>query len=360
LIVSIVGDISLDSINLDDFIIEDEVILILKSSDIAIGNLENPITLSENNQDLLPITLKSDYKSAKVLKNFTAVNLGNNHIFDFGNDGFFDTLKFLSFHNIGFFGAGTNKNEASSPFKYVKDISSKIAFISGTRWANAGNKKSGTASLDSCISNLNKLKTEGFFIVFYPHWGYEYILVPPPDIRRLAHQMIDKGVDLIVGTHPHLLQGYEIYRGKYIFYSLGNFVFCSKYFKSVLSKETYENTNKSAILKFYLNAGCVEKFEIHPILFNDREVKLASKDEKVLIIEEINRNSGIFFLPRLTYLRKYYSQTRSIVFHNKKIRNDLQDFKSKRLMKKLLILKGITQQDIKNRLVNSFLTFFSK
>ena len=61
--------------------------------------------------------------------------------------------------------------------------------------------------------------------IAYVHWGVEYVTYPSMDQRRLAHNMIDMGYDLIIGMHPHVLQGYEIYDGKYIFYSLGNFVF---------------------------------------------------------------------------------------------------------------------------------------
>ena len=81
------------------------------------------------------------------------------------------------------------------------------------------------------------------FKVLYIHWGNEYINRPSSAQKKFAHWLIDEGFDLIIGMHPHVLQGYEEYDGKYIFYSLGNFVF----------EMAWEPTKIGAVVKFDLN-----------------------------------------------------------------------------------------------------------
>jgi poly-gamma-glutamate synthesis protein (capsule biosynthesis protein) len=89
--------------------------------------------------------------------------------------------------------------------------------------------------LEQTIANLNKFKDKNVFIVLYAHWGDEYLANPSFRTVELAHQFIDEGADLVIGSHPHVIQKREIYNGKQIYYSLGNFVF-DQYF----SKETTE------------------------------------------------------------------------------------------------------------------------
>jgi poly-gamma-glutamate capsule biosynthesis protein CapA/YwtB (metallophosphatase superfamily) len=360
MIISFVGDICLDSIDLEEFILEDEIVSIFKSSDILIGNLENPITESENKRDLLPVHLKSGENSIKILKYFTALSLCNNHIFDFGRKGFNDSQLFLKQHNILNWGAGKNKNEANLPLEIVENNSSKIAFISGTRWSNANSSKHGTASLNGHNKQIRNLKSKGFFIIYYPHWGYEYILTPPPDVRSHARKMIDFGVDLIVGSHPHVLQGYEEYKGKYIFYSLGNFIFHRKHIESLAPTESHKRVKTSVILKVHLRNKSVDRFELHPITFSSQKIKLIQGMKKEEIIDDINKNSKIFKNSRIEYLKAYYSQVSDIVDQNRKIRNNFQNFKKQTFFKKILLFKDVTKQDLLNRLGSSLFHKFVK
>ena len=88
-----------------------------------------------------------------------------------------------------------------------------------------------------------KALPEDAFKVLYIHWGNEYINRPSAVQKKFAHWLIDAGFDLIIGMHPHVLQGYEMYKGKYIFYSLGNCVF----------EMAWEPTTIGAIVKFDLD-----------------------------------------------------------------------------------------------------------
>jgi poly-gamma-glutamate capsule biosynthesis protein CapA/YwtB (metallophosphatase superfamily) len=358
IIVTLVGDICLDSIDLENIVLEDKIKSILLSSSIAIGNLESPVTESEIKQKKLPVYLKTDVKSIKVLKYFSALSLANNHIFDYGVTGFNDTIDFLIKNNICFFGAGKNAEEAKIPLTIEKDIPQKIALITGTRWTNAKLNEHGTAKFRGHAKNIRDLKLKGYFIIYYPHWGYEYILTPPPDVRTHARKMIELGVDLVVGTHPHLLQGFEEFKGKYIFYSLGNFIFHHKHIERLTPKESQNRVKTSVILTLYLNNGSVDRVELHPIKYSNEKIQLILGMDKEDIITDMNENSKIFKKSKITYLKKYYSQVSDIVKQNQKIRSDFQNYEKLCFVRKLLFFKNITKQDILNRLAH--FTLFRK
>jgi len=114
---------------------------------------------------------------------------------------------------------------------------------------------------------FNKIR-ESDFKVLYIHWGVEYVNYPSVEQKLLAHWLIDLGYDLIIGMHPHVLQGYEIYKGKFIFYSLGNFVFSKR----------YEPSNYSAVVVADLDGGEIKYKYIHidkngcPSYLSDKEI----------------------------------------------------------------------------------------
>lgn len=355
MIITVVGDICLDSIDLDHFELADEIKSLLLSSSIVIGNLEGPITGRSGKQDLLPIQLKSDEKSIELLKYFSAVSLANNHIFDYGMNGFIDTIDYLKKSNLRCWGAGRNACDANSPLEIEKGIPEKIAFITGTRWKNATSHRPGTASFQGHASNIKDLKRKGYFVLYYPHWGYEYISIPPPDVRSHARKMIELGVDLIIGTHPHVLQGYEEYRGKYIFYSLGNFLFHHKHIEMMAPADSHARAKTSIILKFNLKDDAIERLEFLPISISERKIELIRSVKKAEIIDEIIENSQIFKKSQSAYLKKYYSQVSNIVKQNKRIRHEFQQIRKQSFKNKLLIFKGITKQDLLNRLASSLL-----
>lgn len=100
------------------------------------------------------------------------------------------------------------------------------------------------------ISDIELLKKQVDKVVLLPHWGYEFVTIPPYGVTQEAKLFIDAGADLIVGSHPHVLQGYEQYCGKYIFYSLGNFIFDMR----------YANTKYSAILNYSIKMDGKDDF----------------------------------------------------------------------------------------------------
>ena len=191
--------------------------------DLIMVNLEGPITdkpsLSVGQPVENPNHFRFTFDPEQAIDFLQAnrinlVNIGNNHILNFHKDGLEQTEKILTKNNIGYFGDPLNLNKMS----VVKNVGGrKIAFVNYNQFAGF--------SPEQVIEVIKNLKTKSDFVIVYPHWGQEYKLVNNKRQQELAHQFIDAGADLIIGSHPHVVQPIEIYKNKAIFYSLGNFVF---------------------------------------------------------------------------------------------------------------------------------------
>ena len=206
---------------------------LLQNEDLVIGNLEGPITNNPSISLGSEIGSKENYIFtfppivAKNLydENIHVVNIGNNHTLNFGQGGLSDTKNYLTKADIKFFG-NTGKNDERYLLEDVDGI--KIAFVNYNQFVKNGEKD----SMDDLhvIKNLNP-----DFIVVYAHWGTEFKDSPSEYNKELAHKFIDAGADLVIGSHPHVIQSKEEYRGKMIYYSLGNFIF-DQYFDTRAQK----------------------------------------------------------------------------------------------------------------------------
>jgi poly-gamma-glutamate synthesis protein (capsule biosynthesis protein) len=204
----------------------------LKDADITIGNLECVIA-SSGKPETKPYTFRAPKQSLRLLKKyFSAVSLANNHSGDFGKGAFSEMLKLLEQHQIPFFGGGRNLRAAHQA--YIREVHGKRIAVLGyngffPRSFEAFDDTPGIAWLDEdmvldAIQRTKKILNADFLIV-YPHWGWEYQKLASTRQRQMARLMIDAGADAVVGGHPHVTQDIEVYQGKPIFYSLGNFVF---------------------------------------------------------------------------------------------------------------------------------------
>lgn len=164
------------------------------------------------------------------------VTLANNHVYDFGEDAFFDTMSTLDEYGIDYAGAGKNASDAQKPFYYIVN-GRKIAFISATRaeknilTPEATEEQSGVFRCyepERLLEVIEETKRESDFVILFVHWGTENSDKLERVQKITSHQYVDAGADLIIGTHAHQLQGIEYYNGKAIFYNLGNFWFNAK------------------------------------------------------------------------------------------------------------------------------------
>jgi poly-gamma-glutamate synthesis protein (capsule biosynthesis protein) len=188
--------------------------------DEVIGNLEGTVTefesVSRNASYESPESFRFtfDKEAVMALKNIglSIVSLGNNHIRDFGDEGIAQTIKNTNDIKLLTFG-----NPQKGIVRYViKDIKgTKIAFI-------PYNQFFGTK--EQTYQDLESTKALSDIQIVFTHWGDEYVPARN-DIKLLARTFVDQGADLIIGTHPHVIQEGEIYKNISIYYSLGNFIF---------------------------------------------------------------------------------------------------------------------------------------
>lgn len=205
---------------------------LLADADYRIGNLECPIATTGTALGNKIYTFRADPRVVSVLKGrFDAMSVANNHSGDYGKDAFLETLAHLDAAGIRHFGGGKNLAEAHAPL-WVDAKGLRVAVLGYNEFKprsfEAGAKHPGVAwSEDSqVISDIRAARKAGADLVIpFMHWGWEREPEPGARQRDLARQMIDAGADIVVGGHPHVTQGAEIYRGRPIIYSLGNFVF---------------------------------------------------------------------------------------------------------------------------------------
>lgn len=185
---------------------------VLESDDLTIANLEGPFTTNEQKRDK-KFTFKGDldYPNILLAGSVEAVNLANNHTYDYGERGYLDTLKALDEYNVPYFGYDNYLIEE------IDDIKIGMAGVLG--WTEEEAKK----ETDKAI-NYFKNNNVDLIIMTY-HWGIEREDKQNSVQENIARYAISEGADLVLGHHPHVLQGIEYYEGKYIVYSLGNFVF---------------------------------------------------------------------------------------------------------------------------------------
>jgi len=222
----------------------------VKSADIAFGNLEGPISSRGSNQGSI-YSFRDDPKVAGGLRfaGFDILSLANNHILDWGTEALEDTISILKANNIEPVGAGKNYEEANKPI--IKEVNgTKFAFLAYTNLLPA----SFTAAKNAAgISEFNQenikkavegAKKNADIVIVSLHWGEEYAKSPSLWQKNLAHALIDSGADLIIGHHPHVVQGTEKYKTGWIAYSLGNFVFDQNF-----SEETMKGLMVKAVFR---------------------------------------------------------------------------------------------------------------
>lgn len=203
-----------------------------KEADLSFGNLECVVGLQGKKEDK-PFTFLAHPRVLKTVRShFSAVSLANNHSGDFGPKAFETMLGLLEKEKISYFGGGRDVRSAHKPYVVEKN-GHKIAILgydnffprsfealedrAGVAWADADQ-----VAFD--IRNA-KEKLGADIVITYPHWGWEHEPMASKHQEELARIMIDAGADAVVGGHPHVTQNIDMYKGKPIFYSLGNFVF---------------------------------------------------------------------------------------------------------------------------------------
>lgn len=175
------------------------------------------------------------------LAGFDLVSLANNHVGDYGRRAMLQTFAELDDSTVGYFGAGADLSRARRP-AVITDGAITIGFI-GTESIGetpaATGRRAGTnrldmpprtgpldrAALDRITGDIRRLADRVDLVIIVPHWGTQYTHVPEPSQRQAARAFAEAGADLIIGGHPHWVQGWETFGDTTVVHSLGNFVF---------------------------------------------------------------------------------------------------------------------------------------
>lgn len=190
---------------------------VFEKDDLTIVNLEGPLTTATSHvEKQFPFSGPLEYANILTNGSVEVVSVANNHSEDYYQQGMFDTKQVLDEKGVGYFGYETS---------YVKEVNGvKIGFLGYRSMSLSMNNEEGRATIKTAIDNLKKKQGANAVVVYY-HWGIEREYYANSDQRELAKFTIDSGADLVMGSHPHVVQGTEEYNGKQIVYSLGNFCF---------------------------------------------------------------------------------------------------------------------------------------
>ena len=312
-----VGDMRPDWPNPESIVEMEFAKPIFKQADILFGNLASPLSdkgerqVGKSNRRISPEKL-----SVLTDAGFNIMSFANDCHLDQGDAAFFDTIKRFTAVNIPLVGVGRNIDEARKPVILERN-GVKVAFLAYSSVAPVGYEARrdtpGCAALRvstfyeqidrnpgsppkiitmtnkddlmAMIDDISKVKSSADVVIISMHWGVHYV---PALIamyqREIAHAAIDAGADLILGHHPHILKGIETYKGKVIFYSLGNFVMPAKaghvnptkIFYGVKVDDDYRHypypvdCRKTMIAKCSISNKKVSKVSYLPALINAR------------------------------------------------------------------------------------------
>lgn len=203
---------------------------VLRQADIAFVNLETP--LSDTGRNAGAFRTPTAFADGLRWAGIDVVSTANNHALDDEGQGLMDTKEALWQAGVGAVGTGRNLADARRPFILERN-GIKVGFLAYSQFVNVGTSafaqpnRSGVAPLDPIIikQDIQRLRSQVDYVVLSFHWGIENSQDTHADERAFAHEMIDAGADVILGTHPHVPRGIEVYKGKVIAYCLGNFIF---------------------------------------------------------------------------------------------------------------------------------------
>jgi hypothetical protein len=274
------GDIALNGVFIDQFKRKfnpfKNLATFFLNKDLIIGNLECMAKgdQGENLKKKPRLTTNTETLSFLNTLNIKIVSLAHNHVYDHLEDGFLKTTQFLNDNKIKFTGASLIKGEeVKSLVKVINDV--KFGFLnyvtSDTNPSLTTNAKVylNIFNLDNAIEQIKQLKQRVNHVILLLHWGgsVEGGLYPDWDQPKIAKKLIDAGADVIIGHHSHTIQPFEIYKGKYIFYSLGNFCFSDFCFegknfinpkrrkKIIIPHFSFNKINYSVKMTYWINKG---------------------------------------------------------------------------------------------------------
>lgn len=243
----------------------------LAAADLAFANLESPIGVKGKPLPGKQIWFRAAPEAMEILQaaGLDGVTVANNHIMDYDEENLLETLDRLKAAGIPYVGGGRTIDEARAPL-VLEARGVKIAFLGYSEFADlffdwnyprsfaATDQRPGVPRIDEewLATDIKKARGMADVVAVTVHWGVEFTNRPTAEQRRLARQMIDQGADLVLGYHPHAIQSFELYKGKLIAYSLGNFI---------MDRQDTDLARESMILDFQVGKEGVRQVEVQPV-----------------------------------------------------------------------------------------------
>ena len=246
---------------------------VFELDDLTLVNLENPFTNAAKKANK-KFRFKGDPSYVNILKEGSVemVNIANNHIYDYLEQGYKDTLDTLEKEGILYSGEGN--------IAYYQAKGITIGSVGYTGWDTSIKKK--------LLADIETVREKSDLVIASFHWGSEYSNYPNSVQLELGRLCIDKGVDVVVGHHPHVIQGIENYRGKYIVYSLGNFCFGGN--RNPKDKDSFIFQNKFVFKnrKVEKNEGIIIPCRISSVNYvNDYQPTILKEKEEQHVLDRI-------------------------------------------------------------------------
>jgi hypothetical protein len=250
----------------------------LQKADLSIANLEGPL-FDGNNPIRKKTTLRGSTRWGNVLSKvgFNVFSLANNHMMDHGEEGLFETIKVLRKAGIKYCGAGNDLKEACAPVYIDINDNMRIAFlgrssviVNSPSYAKKDSPGIAFFDMEETKKKVANCKNKAELVILMMHWGIEEYRYPAPDQKQTAKELIKAGADIIIGHHPHVMQGAEKINNNLVCYSLGNFLFDEFWWtmthQNGTEKKYYAGLSaenrRGGILNLGLNKSIIESFEL--------------------------------------------------------------------------------------------------
>ncbi len=273
-----------------------ELSMLIRNADIAFANLECPVTKKGKAFKDKKFVFKADPASIDAVRKagFDMLSLANNHIMDYGTVGLSSTLAHCLKSGLVCSGAGMDIAKARKvSILKRKGITYGLLSYSMTYpsefWATSEGAGAAYGGRDALIEDVHNGKKEADVIIVSFHWGAELADKPREYQVEMAHTAIDSGADIVFGHHPHVPQPVEIYKGKPVFYSLGNYAFGSYSRKTPVSFAAMIVLEKDRICSVRLHPIIVDNFEV---MFKPASAKKGRAKEIICYLDEISKPFG--------------------------------------------------------------------
>lgn len=280
----------------DPNLLSPDVLAILAECGVLFGNVEFTLPGDGRTVPTEPRVIgEPAFVRQVATAGFNVLTLANNHAFDGLDGGFRELRGELDRLRLAHFGAGMNLDEAAAP-AIIEKGGLRLAFLAAAdkrsgpyRFATDGQWGVAPLDIERLVSQINGLRGQVHHVIVSLHWGEERFLIPSPTQIQQARALVDAGASIVLGHHPHVLQGLEIYRGAAIVYSLGNFVADDVHFSNGDVIRWNRNERTGCIFLADLAESAVTNVRLTPTYDTGRLVELDGSGFGSRRIAKVNR-----------------------------------------------------------------------